>query len=458
MAQVCPHCSAAVADESMQCSACGANLDPCRTIPPAGPKPRAATGSAGPDRSPVPQSRPSRPESPSPVAPLKPKARRAKPSQPSPSEPPPAAPAPATPPIAPGYPAPPPIPQIPPGHYYPPMYAPVAMPPAQPNPPAQGGVLGWMIKKFGKTGDPPAPPPPYPPPIAYPVYPPMPGQSDYFGPAPAPGATPASWPPYVPAPAPESSITPPASPPYERGDDDEGMTRGPEGLDLDKLKIPRFNYTLQILDNNGQWRDWEPIHANGKKVGRSKENADIQGLGSMAVRHMKFRYERGNVLVVEDLGSLNGVYLRTTSPVELTEGQRFRVGNQVIEFRHAGTFEPAAPLTSEDGEEFCSRDLMPLAYLDLIRPDGRPGLRFPITRETTVIGREGPSPQIALTGDNSVSATHAQVRLHGGSFVLEDLRSRNGTFVRVEGSCVVKTGDILLAGRVLFRVVDHAAG
>jgi hypothetical protein len=286
----------------------------------------------------------------------------------------------------------------------------------------------------------------------------MPGQSDYFGQAQAPGATPSSWPPYAPPPPPETPIAPPASPLYDRGDDDEGMTRGHEGLDLDKLKIPKFTYTLQILDSNGQWRDWEPIHANGKKVGRSKDNADFQGLGSMAVRHMKFRYERGNVLVVEDLGSLNGVYLRTTSPVELTEGQRFRVGNQVIEFHQAGPPVPVAPQTSEDGEEFCSRDLMPLGYLDLIRPDGRPGLRFPITRETTVIGREGPSPQIALTGDTSVSATHAQVRRHGDSFVLEDLRSRNGTFIRIEGSCIVKTGDILLAGRVLFRVVDHAAG
>ncbi len=356
MAQVCSHCGAAVDDESMQCSACGANLDPNRTIPPAGPRPHAATGSAGPDRSPVPPSRASHPGSSSHVAPLKPKARRAKPPQSPPSEAPPAAPAPAAPPVAPGYPGPQPIPQVPPGHYYPPLYAPVAMPPAPPSPQAQGGVLGWMIKKFGKAGEMPAPPQPYPPPNAYPVYPPLPGQSDYYAPAQAPIATPAPWPAYVPAPTPEPPIAPPSSP-YDRGDDDEGKTRGPEGLDLDKLKIPKFTYTLQILDSSGQWRDWEPIHANGKKVGRSKENADFQGLGSMAVRHMKFRYERGNVLVVEDLGSLNGVYLRATSPVELTEGQRFRVGNQVIEFHQAGPFEPSAPLTSDDGEEFCSRDL-----------------------------------------------------------------------------------------------------
>jgi pSer/pThr/pTyr-binding forkhead associated (FHA) protein len=240
------------------------------------------------------------------------------------------------------------------------------------------------------------------------------------------------------------------------GDDDVGKTRFIGGVDLDKLKLPKHRYMLQVLDGGAQWRDWGPLHASGLNVGRAKSSAEFPGLNTMAVRHMKFSYDRAG-LMVEDLGSINGIYLRVTQAVELSDGMQFRVGNQRIEFHQAESFDPVPPTVAEDGEEFCSSDVAPLAYLDLIRPNGKPGLRFPISQpDATVIGREGPAVHIALTGDSSVSGTHARIRRKDGMFFLEDLGSLNGTFVHLIGSSVLKSGDVLLAGRVLFRVVDYA--
>lgn len=230
------------------------------------------------------------------------------------------------------------------------------------------------------------------------------------------------------------------------------------GIDLGKLKIPKFTFVLQVLDLGGQWRDWGPIHASGKSVGRSKSSADFPGLSTMAVKHMKFRYDR-TTLFVDDLGSLNGLFFRITEPVPLVDGMRIRIGLQTMEFREAEPFEALPPTVADDGEEYCSGDLVPLAFLDMIRPDGRPGLRFPITRpDATVIGREGPTTQIALTGDTSVSGRHAQIRREKDSFVLEDLQSRNGTFIHILGSRALKSGDVLLAGRVFFRVIEETGG
>jgi pSer/pThr/pTyr-binding forkhead associated (FHA) protein len=262
-------------------------------------------------------------------------------------------------------------------------------------------------------------------------------------------------------PYPQQPPAPPARdvplPAFE-ADDDDARTRFLGGVDLGKLKIPKHTFVLQILDISGQWRDWGPIHAGGINVGRARQNADFPGLNTMAVKHMKLRYERTG-LVVEDLGSLNGVYLRITGPTPLEDGMRFRVGLQTIEFHEAGPFEMVAPRASDDGEEYCSRDLAALAFLDMIRPDGRTGLRFPITRsDATIIGREGPSAHVALTGDNAVSGKHAQIRHENGRFLLEDLGSRNGTFVHVLGTRGLTSGDVLLAGRVLFRVVDQSVG
>jgi hypothetical protein len=173
-------------------------------------------------------------------------------------------------------------------------------------------------------------------------------------------------------------------------------------VDVDRLKIPRHRYAIQILDSHGQWRDWGPIPANGINIGRARNSADFPGLASMAIRHFRLGYDH-HKLLVEDLGSLNGVYVRVGGPVELNDGTRFRVGSQVIEFRRAEPYDRVAPLRSDDDEEFISRDLESLAYLDLIRPSGLPGLRFPITRrEGTVIGRDGRGANIVLTDDKWV--------------------------------------------------------
>jgi pSer/pThr/pTyr-binding forkhead associated (FHA) protein len=263
-------------------------------------------------------------------------------------------------------------------------------------------------------------------------------------------------PPSPPAPAtPGAAARPSPAEDSEDGRDDRTQAIG--GVDIDRLKLPRQRFSIQILDSQGEWRDWGPIPANGLNIGRAKNSADFPGLASMAVRHLRFGYDNGP-LVVEDLGSLNGVYVRLAEPVELTDGMRFRIGSYLIEFRRAEPFEPEPPLRSEDDEEFYSRDLEPLGYLDLIRPNGRPGLRFPITKRTpTVIGREGQGVDITLADDKQVSALHAQVRIEDGRLVLEDMKSRNGTYVHVLGTRPLRSGDVILAGRVLFRVVDSAS-
>jgi len=239
-------------------------------------------------------------------------------------------------------------------------------------------------------------------------------------------------------------------------DDDNGQTRFIGGGDISKLNIRRAAFSLQILDTNGQWSDLGPINAQGRNVGRSMNSANVPGLASMAVRHLKFTYDRAK-LKVEDLGSLNGVYLRITEPVELVDGMRFRIGGQLIEFHREDSFDPGGPPGSPEGEEFFSRDVEAPAYLDLIRPNGRPGLRFPIVNlGTTVIGREGPGVNIALINDPSVSGRHAQIRREDGKFFLEDLKSRNGTYINLLDPRELNSGDVVQAGLVFFRVVDQS--
>ncbi len=246
-------------------------------------------------------------------------------------------------------------------------------------------------------------------------------------------------------------------PDFGAAQEDEGKTAYMPGIDVAKLRFPTADYKLQLLDGTGQWRTWFEISANGRNVGRSQNSSNFPFLSSMAVRHLRLSYD-GPRLKVEDLGSLNGTYLKIPGPVELEDGTRFRVGSQVLEFHRAESFQPAQSIRSEDGEEFLSFDLEPHAYLDLIRPDNTPGLRFPITKEVTKIGRDGRQADIALPKAEWISGQHAQVRhdVTQGRFFLDDLNSRNGTFLQVRGSAHLNPGDILLVGRVFLRVVDSS--
>lgn len=301
-----------------------------------------------------------------------------------------------------------------------------------------GGLRGWLIGMLGGQATDEAEV--------------RPGRST--APRPAPRRTP--------EPQPRPRIDPLLEPPSSPDEDDEvesGGTLANFGVNLDRLRIPQHNFVLEILDASGQWCHWGPIPAAGLVLGRAKANADDPILGSLAARHLRLGFDAGQ-LKVEDLGSLNGVCIKIEREqgVELTDGKRFRIGSQVIEFRHTDAVTMDPPAVGDDGEEFCSRELQPLAYLDLIRPNNLPGVRFPITRrDATVIGRDGPTVSLALPNDPLVSGKHAQVRHQDGRFYLEDLGSRNGTYVQISGRHPVKPGDVLLVGRVPFRISPFKA-
>jgi pSer/pThr/pTyr-binding forkhead associated (FHA) protein len=476
---VCTNCKTALGPDARSCHRCGrpqgqAQAGEFDTILP--PK-RPAFGAGGPppESGLIPPSRPAPPPSERPAKP------RPKPQSPPPREARPApAPAPAQPPQGwppappPGYWNPPPGPQGYYGQPYPypnPPPQPAAPPPRESSPGLLGRLRGLIQ---GEPGHAPQPhqaqaplPPGYPPPLGLGPQPPGYAPQPYAPPPPAP-AQPYAPPPVVPAqPGPPGYAPAPQHPPVPRqappqGDADDGRTQFAAGYNFKNLRPKQATMLLQIFDVSGEWIDYAPIHATGLNVGRSKQSSDHPGLGTMAARHMRLAFIDGK-LVVEDLGSLNGVYLRVTAPVELADGMRFRVGVQVIEFRAPEPFESPAPAVSEDGEEFCSKDPEPYGALDLIRPNNRVGLRFPITSpDRTVIGRESSGKleghrigvNLVLANDAMISGIHAQVRRSGATFYLEDLGSRNGTFIHVLGSRPVRPGDVLQAGRVLFRVHD----
>jgi DNA-binding winged helix-turn-helix (wHTH) protein len=83
----------------------------------------------------------------------------------------------------------------------------------------------------------------------------------------------------------------------------------------------------------------------------------------------------------------------------------------------------------------------------------RDGRAFPLAEGGNVIGRD---PDCAVfVDDGTVSRRHARVTVREGEALLEDLASKNGTTVNgrpPEGPCILRHGDAVLAGSVLFTV------
>ncbi len=86
-----------------------------------------------------------------------------------------------------------------------------------------------------------------------------------------------------------------------------------------------------------------------------------------------------------------------------------------------------------------------------LTPDERPDSVYPLLDAECVIGR---APENGLTvPDGSVSSKHARIVRTDDGFVIEDLQSRNGTFVNgerlVEGQRKLSDGDLIRLGKVI---------
>ena len=88
-------------------------------------------------------------------------------------------------------------------------------------------------------------------------------------------------------------------------------------------------------------------------------------------------------------------------------------------------------------------EAMPQAVLAFDLPAGQEPLIVPLL-ETNLVGR-APDNSVILR-DETVSARHARINYTSGQWILEDLGSKNGTFVNemaLEGPLVVTYGDRL---------------
>ena len=157
-------------------------------------------------------------------------------------------------------------------------------------------------------------------------------------------------------------------------------------------------------------------------LGKTRGEIGFPADSLLSAAHARFVMDEGG-LRVEDM-SQGGVFLRVAQPVPLQAGDVILVGRMLVDF----------VLGHKPGQAW-------------LRHEGK---SYELKEPRTVIGRrEG---DMVFPEESFLSSRHARIRNEDGVYYLEDLRSTNGTYVRVRGSARLSSGDEILCGGQLLRV------
>ncbi|MGH1340739.1 MAG: FHA domain-containing protein, partial [Nannocystales bacterium] len=226
--------------------------------------------------------------------------------------------------------------------------------------------------------------------------------------------------------------------------------------DMDELQTRATTLTgprLVLVGRDGEEGQAFPFTGSTITIGRQHGEIAFADDPFMSPQHA--RVERsGELFTLVDLGSTNGIYLRTRGNASVYPGDLFMVGHQVLRLENIS--EPVAEQhPAPDGTRLFGTPLKPAwGRLGLIGRGGITGDTFYLRGAKVIFGRE--QGDILFPRDPFASREHAQLRLelHGAqmSVFLEDLGSANGTYIRIRGSAEVRNGDTFRVGDQILRL------
>lgn len=186
-------------------------------------------------------------------------------------------------------------------------------------------------------------------------------------------------------------------------------------------------------------------HIVGRTAGEIRFAEDF----FLSPEHALFTVQ-GNRLFVKDLGSVNGVFVRIKSPVQLEHGDCFLVGEQLLRLDSAPFQEPG-PDANNTYSYSSPRPDARFRVVQLLAGGGE-GRIVSASGTALTLGREGSS--MNFPNDRFISGRHARLDAASDShhIILTDTGSRNGTFVRIKGAVELFHGDYIFIGQQLLRV------
>jgi pSer/pThr/pTyr-binding forkhead associated (FHA) protein len=213
--------------------------------------------------------------------------------------------------------------------------------------------------------------------------------------------------------------------------------------------------TLVVFDDEGLPGERIVLRQPKFRIGRSEGELLLAHDMLVSGRHATLMWKHGSLTLVDE-GSRNGTFwrLRTGQACRLVDGDRFLCGNQLFQFNRIA----AEPATNDARSR--SRDAPDSAAQRALAKLTRLGERGETVRELVLqadcritIGRD-PKTTIAVA-DPFLSPRHARVRnvSREDVWLVEDLASLNGVFLRIRGPIRLSHGDMFRVGEQLIGVL-----
>ena len=186
----------------------------------------------------------------------------------------------------------------------------------------------------------------------------------------------------------------------------------------------------------------------------------------LSPQHVKM-WREGDEVILEDMGSFNGTYVKVDAPVALEEGDQFLMGRQVL--RLALTKDHTRlndeRMEREGVREMASPAPLGAATIQRVGLAGAVYDSYELDEAGSVLGRapsgDDEEPEegwadVCFSNDRFMSQRHCRLWFEGERWMLEDLGSSNGTWSKIEGRHTLTQGGHVFIGKQLFRIDRHA--
>ena len=197
-----------------------------------------------------------------------------------------------------------------------------------------------------------------------------------------------------------------------------------------------------------QWR----LQAGETVIGRSTGMVLFPDDAALAPRHARLVFHGPDLFLEPEL-TQNGAFLRLREPARLEPGDEFVIGAQRLQLLHDSDRTTALSAVSDaTGTRLLGSQVKPNPPIVIARIGADPRFHEVYFRAQRLLTVGRVHCDVNFPTDGFVSERHAQVSNEGTHVILEDLKSRNGTYVRVRQPTKLLHGDLLLVGDQVLRI------
>lgn len=196
-----------------------------------------------------------------------------------------------------------------------------------------------------------------------------------------------------------------------------------------------------------QWR----LQGGTTVVGRSEGMVLFPDDTYLAPRHCQLEF-RGDALFVTPLPSTNGVFVRLTVKEEVQYGSELILGLERLRVLDPENAQRVTSSVNDGAGTSLQGSLVRAGDVLALERICQNGTREVYWRPQRVLSIGRSLCDVNFPDDGYLSTRHAQLTRTGHGAFVEDLGSRNGTFVRVHVPRQLHHGDIVLVGEQVLRV------